>query len=239
MLRPSLLMAATLLMYTDAHAQIYQREVGDYSLKFGTSPARSMAQGLVQPATGGSFHGGLDLSSDEGWYVGQWTPSMGLTNPQTREVDTYSGFKQPFDQTLGYEVGLIHYTFPDLTTGDSHEVYAGLTILDSKFGAAYRDEDSQRASTLFANLGGLPMLDLGFTVKVTSHQLTTPFTIGDGSEIRGFNDWSVQLSRAFMGVDLDLIYSGSSLSGADCVAYSGQNAQCDAALMLKAERPLF
>ena len=31
--------------------------------------------------------------------------------------------------------------------------------------------------------------------------------------ISSFSDWSVQLSRAWKGIDLDLIYSDSSLSG--------------------------
>jgi hypothetical protein len=42
-----------------------------------------------------------------------------------------------------------------------------------------------------------------------------------------------------MGVDLDLIYSNSSLSGSDCSAYSGHNSQCDGLVTLKAERAFY
>ena len=42
-----------------------------------------------------------------------------------------------------------------------------------------------------------------------------------------------------MGVDLNLIYSDSSLSGGDCSAYSGHNSQCDGLLTLKAERAFY
>jgi hypothetical protein len=42
-----------------------------------------------------------------------------------------------------------------------------------------------------------------------------------------------------MGVDLDLIYSNSNLSGSDCSAYSGQNSECDGLVTLKAERAFY
>ncbi|WP_416427458.1 TorF family putative porin [Pseudomonas sp. App30] len=241
MLKPSLLFAATLLAAQCASAQPVQlqRDLGDYSLQIGTNPARSMAQGLVKPATSDTVHGGVDLSSDSGWYFGQWSPSMGLTASTSMEIDTYTGFKSSFTQSLGYEVGVIHYTFPDLATNDSHEVYAGLTVLSTRFGAAFSDDPGRHDSTLFADFGHVPLLDFGVRVKVGDHQLDTPYTIGDGSEVRGFSDWSVQLSRAFMGVDLNLIYSGSSLGGASCEAYSGQNSWCDGTLVLQAQRSLF
>jgi uncharacterized protein (TIGR02001 family) len=76
-------------------------------------------------------------------------------------------------------------------------------------------------------------------MKYTTHQLGTPVSVADGSSIRSFSDWSVQFSRPWMGVDLNLIYSDSSLSGGDCSAYSGHNSQCDGLLTLKAERAFY
>lgn len=101
MLKPSHLLLGTLLSCSVANAQIFQRELGDFDLKLGTTPSRSMAQGLVKPASTGSFHGGLDLSHDSGFYAGQWAPSMGLSPGANLEVDSYLGFKQPFDNTSG------------------------------------------------------------------------------------------------------------------------------------------
>jgi hypothetical protein len=42
-----------------------------------------------------------------------------------------------------------------------------------------------------------------------------------------------------MGIDLNLIYSDSNLDGTQCSAYSGQNAQCDGLVTLKAERAFY
>ncbi|PMU07404.1 MULTISPECIES: TorF family putative porin [unclassified Pseudomonas] len=238
MLKPSYLLLGTLLSCSVANAQIFQRELGDFDLKLGTTPSRSMAQGLVKPSSTGSFHGGLDLSHDSGFYVGQWSPSMGLTPGANLEVDSYMGFKQPFDNTLGYEVGMIRYSYPKVDTLDSQELFGGLTFLGSRFGAAFSNDPDKQNSTVFADLGGNQPFGIGISMKYTTHQLNTPVSV-DGGYVGSFTDWSVKLSRPFMGVDLDLIYSDSSLSGNSCSAYSGHNSQCDGLVTLKAERTFY
>ena len=238
MLKPFLLLLCTVLACPLANAQIFQRELGDFDLKLGTTPSRSMAQGLVKPSSTGSFHGGLDLTHDSGFYVGQWAPSMGMSPGKNLEVDSYAGFKQPFDQTLGYEVGMIHYSYPKVDTLDSQELFGGLTFLGSRFGAAFSNDPDKQNSTVFADLGGNQPFGIGISMKYTTHQLNSPVSV-DGGSIGSFNDWSLQLSRAFMGIDLDLIYSDSNLSGSDCTAYSGHNSQCDGLVTLKAERAFY
>jgi len=238
MFKPTIFLIS-LLACMHADAQIFPRELGDYDLKLGTSPSRSMAQGLVKPSSSGSFHGGLDLSHDSGWYVGQWAPSMGLSPASKLEVDSYLGFKQPFDQALGYEVGMIHYSYPQLDTLDSQEFFGGLTLLGSRFGAAFSNDPDRRNSTLFANLSGNEPFGIGLSLKYTSHRLNTPVSITDGGYISAFNDWSVKLSRPWMGIDLNLIYSDSNLNGNGCNAYSGHNSQCDGLLTFKAERTFY
>jgi uncharacterized protein (TIGR02001 family) len=238
MLKPSLFLLASLLACSVANAQIFQRELGDFDLKLGTSPSRSMAQGLVKPSSTGSFHGGLDLSHDSGFYVGQWSPSAGLSPGNNLEIDSYMGFKQPFDHSLGYEVGMIHYSYPTVETLDSQELFGGLTLLGSRFGAAFSNDPDKRNNTIFADLGGNQPFGIGVSMKYTTHQLNAPVSV-DGGYVGSFTDWSVKLSRPFMGIDLDLIYSDSSLSGSDCSAYSGHNSQCDGLVTLKAERAFY
>ncbi|GLH44178.1 hypothetical protein RS3R6_13430 [Pseudomonas atacamensis] len=232
------LLFVSLLSGATAHAQVFQGELGDFDLKLGTTPSRSMAQGLVKPAAVGSFHGGLDLSHDSGVYFGQYAPSMGISPGKNLEIDSYVGFKQPFDQVLGYEVGMIHYSYPRVDTLDSQELFGGLTLLGSRFGIALSNDPDKQNNTLFADLTGNQPFGIGVSMKYTTHQLNTPAAV-DGGYISSFTDWSVKLSRPFMGVDLDLIYSDSSLSGSDCSAYSGHNSECDGLVTLKAVRTLY
>jgi len=198
-----------------------------------------MAQGLISPSPLGAFHGGLDVSHASGWYFGQYAPSMGLTPTSTLRLDSYMGLKQRFTDSLGYEVGLIHYSQPNIADSDSYALYGGLSLFGSRFGGALRNNPDDRTGTLFADLGQLPLLDTGITFKVAHHRLGTPFTLGDGSQVEGFSDWSLQLSRPWLGLDLDLIYSGSDLDGASCAAYSGFNSHCDGMITFKAQRSFF
>ena len=238
MLKSFLFLLASLLACSVANAQIFQRELGDFDLKLGTSPSRSMAQGLVKPSSTGSFHGGLDLSHDSGFYAGQWSPSVGLSPGKNLEVDSYVGFKQPFDHSLGYEVGMIHYSYPTVETLDSQELFGGLTLLGSRFGAAFSNDPDKQNSTVFADLNGNQPFGIGVSMKYTTHQLNAPVSV-EGGYVGSFTDWSVTLSRPFMGIDLNLIYSDSSLSGSDCSAYSGHNSQCDGLVTLKAQHAFY
>ena len=239
MLTRALMLTGTLLASTLVDAQVFSRELGDFDLKLGTQPSRSMAQGLVKPTSPGStFHGGLDLTHDSGWYVGQWAPTMGIKPGTNLEVDSYLGYKHPFDQTLSYELGMIHYSYPKLSPLDSQQFYAGLTVLGTRFGAAFSNDPDRHDSTVFADLGVNQPFGIGVSMKYTTHQLGAPASV-EGGSIRSFSDWSVKFSRPWMGMDLDLIYSDSNLNGSDCSAYSGHNSQCDGLLTLKAERSFY
>ncbi|WP_338579375.1 TorF family putative porin [Pseudomonas sp. ML2-2023-6] len=240
MLTRAVLLTGTLLASTIVDAHVFSRALGDFDLKLATQPSRSMAQGLVKPTSAGStFHGGLDLTHNSGWYAGQWAPTMGIKPGSNLEVDSYLGYKHPFDQTLSYELGMIHYSYPKLDSLDSQQFFAGLTLLGTRFGAAFSNDPDRRDSTLFADLGVNQPFGIGVSMKYTTHQLGTPVSIADGGSVRAFNDWSIKLSRPWMGIDLNLIYSDSSLDDTECSAYSGQNAECDGLLTFKAERAFY
>ncbi len=221
-------------------AQVMERSLGDFALKLGTTPTRSMAQGLVTPSNGaGSFHGGLDLTHESGVYFGQWSPNLGLAPDTTAELDSYLGFKKPFDQTLGYEVGVIRYSYPNTAQVASNELYAGLRILDSRLGAAFSNDTGTTNSTLFVDLGSIEQLGMNVRMQYATHRFDTLQSADDGSMIGGFNDWSLKLSRPWLGIDMNLIYSDSSLSGDSCNLYSGHNPRCEQTLTIKAVRALF
>jgi uncharacterized protein (TIGR02001 family) len=239
MTRALLLLSAAILTSPSSQAQQMQRQLGDFDFKLGTTATRTMAQGLISPSAVGSFHGGLDFSHPSGWYFGQYAPSMGITPSSTLQLDSYMGYKHRFDTSLGYEVGMIHYSYPDISGGDSYALYGGVSVFGSRLGGALNDNPDNHTGTLFADFGQLPIFDIGVTVKMAHHRLGTPFTIGDGSQVDTFNDWSLELSRPWLGLDLNLVYSNSDLSGSGCDAYAGINTSCDAMLMFKAQRSFF
>lgn len=233
-----LIAACVACMAASANAQVMQRELGDFDLKFANSPTRSMAQGLVQPGQANTAQGGLDISHDSGWYVGSWTSNLEQEKPL--EIDSYAGFKHPLgDGKLGYELGTLRYTRPEQPDFDSQALYGGLSVFGSRLGAAYSSQNGRSTTTLFTDLGLQPDVGFDVTFKYSSYNLAAPVDVSNGSSVSSFGDWSVNLSRPWLGIDLNLSYSGSSLTGSDCSAYSGHNNYCDTAFMFKASRPFF
>jgi len=218
--------------------QIVEREVGQFDLKLGTAPTRSMAQGLVSPTAGSTFRGGLDLAHTSGMYVGQWAPSMGLLQG-TLELNTYVGYaQQRFADTPGFELGVIRYSFPEMENWDRHQYYAGINLAGSRLGGALSSSPGRTDSTLLLELGSFRPFDLDVRLKYASHSMDSPMYHVGGS-VRVFDDWSLNLSRPLLGIHLDLSYTDSNLSGPECGVYNGQNAHCEGFFMLKAERALF
>ncbi|MCQ4052144.1 hypothetical protein FK514_30880, partial [Klebsiella pneumoniae] len=86
--------------------------------------------------------------------VGQWSPSVGLVDGRQLEVNSYLGYVQQNDHDqLGYEIGLMRYSFPDLPEWDRHEYYGGLTLGDRRLGAALNSAAGRTDSTLYLDLG--------------------------------------------------------------------------------------
>ena len=218
---------------------VVEHEVGAFDLKLGTAPTRSMAQGLVNPTAAGTFRGGLDLTHAGGLYMGQWAPSMGILDGSQLELNSYVGYAQPrLDDTLGFELGVIRYSFPELENHDRHEYYAGINLAGSRLGGALRSAPGRTDGTLFLELGSVRPFDVGVRLKYASHSMDSPMYHPGGS-VRVFNDWSLNLSRPLLGMHMDLSYTDSSLRGEQCGVYSGLNAHCESYFMFKAERQLF
>lgn len=236
---PSAALLGVALLSIHAQAAILERELGDYALNLGTTPSRSMAQGLVKPQTGGAFHGGLDLSHPSGWYLGQWAPNLGISPGSRMELNSYVGYRQHFADTLGYELGTIRYSHPGFSHLDSQDLYAGLTYDTRRFGLSLSNDPTRINSTLLADFGRINALGMAVTVRYGNHLLDNPATISGGQQISSFNDWSLSLSRPWKGIDFDFSYSDSNLSGDACSAYSGHNTECEGWFSIKASRSLF
>lgn len=185
------------------------------------------------------MHGGLDLTHDSGLYMGQWSPSLGMAEGSSLEVDYYLGFKKPFDNGLGYEVGMIRYSYLEAEQVDTYQWYAGLKVMDKRIGAAVSNDFGRSVSSVFIDFGGFEPLGLGLRMQYAAHRFATGQNGADGSLVNGFNDWSMNLSKSMQGMTLNLVYSGSSLNAGACNVYSGHNARCEQAFTIKLASSLF
>lgn len=219
-------------------AQLMARELGGYELRLGTAPARSMAQGLVQPASYGAFHGGLDLTHASGWYLGQWQPATGLADGTLLELNSYLGYARPPGERSGYELGMIRYTFPHQREIDRHAFYGGLTLGGSRLGASVSQAPWRTDSTLLFDFNLAPHLGLDLSLKYSNYALAQPTYLPGGRALHSFNDWSLNLSRHWRSTQLGMSYTGTDLSGEGCLAYAGQNSHCEDFFMLRFEKLL-
>ena len=82
-------------------------------------------RGFTQNSGDTSFSGGVDLSTDSGFYVGTWVGDI-TWDGASYELDVYGGYAGEAG-AMSYDVGYIQYMYPDKTTdADFGEVYVTL-----------------------------------------------------------------------------------------------------------------
>lgn len=91
-------------------------------------------RGVTQSGDSASVSGGIDYSSDSGFYAGTWVGS--LSEGAGAETDFYLGYGGESGD-FGYDVGYILYHYGDLDDSDFGELYFNGSFGDFGFGLAY------------------------------------------------------------------------------------------------------
>ena len=82
-------------------------------------------RGFTQNSGDTSFSGGVDMSTDSGFYVGTWVGDI-TWDGASYELDVYGGYAGEAG-AMSYDVGYIQYMYPDKNTdADFGEVYVTL-----------------------------------------------------------------------------------------------------------------
>ncbi|BBN80175.1 hypothetical protein PA25_01600 [Pseudoalteromonas sp. A25] len=84
-------------------------------------------RGVTQTDDGAALSGGIDYSSDNGFYAGTWVSNVDFGDQTSYEMDFYAGFSGE-TQGLGYDVGYIYYAYPDAPgSSDFGELYGSVS----------------------------------------------------------------------------------------------------------------
>jgi uncharacterized protein (TIGR02001 family) len=94
-------------------------------------------RGITQTQGEPAFQLGMNYSAESGIYMGLWGSNVKFSNtpewatfgrrPST-EIDLYMGYAGgDADESFGYDLGAIYYTYPNATGGNFPEVYAGIS----------------------------------------------------------------------------------------------------------------
>ena len=94
-------------------------------------------RGLEQTGGAAAISGGIDYSSESGFYAGTWASNASWGDMKT-ELDFYAGFGADIDDSMSYDVGFIYYAYPDslADSNDFSEIYGSFSFSDITLGAA-------------------------------------------------------------------------------------------------------
>jgi uncharacterized protein (TIGR02001 family) len=85
-------------------------------------------RGLEQTAGKSAVSGGIDYSSNSGFYVGTWISNADWATDMTYELDFYGGFSSELND-VGFDFGFVHYAYLDSTDNvDFTEVNASISF---------------------------------------------------------------------------------------------------------------
>lgn len=84
-------------------------------------------RGFSQSAKDPAVEWSIDYAAANGWYLGAWASNIDFGDVDVDyEVDLYTGFAGGAEDGLGWDVGLVYYTYPGESDLDYVEIYGGV-----------------------------------------------------------------------------------------------------------------
>lgn len=85
-------------------------------------------RGMTQTDEGFAYSGGVDVSGDNGAYIGLWGSKVdfGPDDDSNMEVDVYFGYSDESERGVSFDIGYISYNYPGESDLDFEEIYVGL-----------------------------------------------------------------------------------------------------------------
>lgn len=88
--------------------------------------SRGVDQNNRNDAIRPALQGGVDVVFSSGLYVGNWNSSGKFGEHGNIEIDLYAGYRHEWKNGLHYDVGYIHYYYPEQGDLNSGEYYTAL-----------------------------------------------------------------------------------------------------------------
>lgn len=173
-------------------------------------------RGFTQTEEDPALQGSIDFATDNGWYIGAWASNVdfGPGDPNL-EVDLYTGFSGGAEDGLGWDVGLIYYSFPSESDFNYPEIYGGLSygIVSGKLWYS-NDFNNTDESAIYLEGGVDVPLPSNFSVNAHAG-----YSDGDGVEaafgLSNYLDYSVGVGYTAGNFDLELKYVDTDIDDAD------------------------
>lgn len=167
-----------------------------------------------------ALQGGVDLGWESGFYTGFWGSTIEPVGSSELELDLYGGYGGETLAGLGYDIGVLVYTYPDQDDALYAELYGGVSksfgALDHEAGVAWAPEQD--------NIGGDDNLYVFYAGAAAVGATPLSLTWGLGFETGAFGDpdgdgddkWDWTLGVTYsspLGLDFGLAYVDTSEDG--------------------------
>lgn len=171
-------------------------------------------RGISLSAKDPALQGSIDWAAENGFYVGAWGSNIdyGQGVDGDIEIDLYAGYAGETEAGLGWDVGLVYYTYPGADDIDDYpELYAGLSYKWFEFKQWYSNDSSGTD------------LDGWYTEGNASFELPANFGLnlhlgynyGDAFDDTEYMDYSIGVAYTLGNFDLELKWVDNDLSNGD------------------------
>jgi uncharacterized protein (TIGR02001 family) len=187
-------------------------------------------RGITQSAKDPAIQGSVDYANDSGWYIGAWGSNIdfgkgdSVVSDADIEVDLYSGFTGTSEGGLGYDVGLVYYTYPSASDLNYFEIYGSVSYdwfkgkiwYSNAFGGDYAEDGfsslvgNDDASAIYVEGNATIPLPQNFSVLVHAGYSTGDYWDNVGKVAGGadgdYIDYSVGVGYSINKFNLALKY---------------------------------
>jgi uncharacterized protein (TIGR02001 family) len=179
-------------------------------------------RGISLSATDPALQVSVDWAADNGFYAGAWASNIdyGSDVDGDLELDLYLGLSGETGAGLGWDVGLVYYTYPGSSSSATQskidaypEIYAGVSYGIFEFKQWIADYPGSSDDIGYYTEAGVGFeLPAGFTLG-----LHVGYNYGDFFDGTEYADYSIAVGYTLGNFDLELKYVDNSLSSSDAL----------------------
>ncbi len=175
-------------------------------------------RGISQTSENAAIQGGFDIEADSGLYAGIWASNVNFDG--SIEIDVYAGYGGSFTENVSYDIGVLHYEYPDDAQGGNpdstfNEVYGSISAAGFTVGVNYSPDfffESDTATYFYVDYELSLPNDFGLALHYGDQSIDDNALFGTPD----YNDYSIGLSRSFEDLDFSLTWYDTDLSNTDC-----------------------
>jgi len=178
-------------------------------------------RGITQSAKDPAVQASLDYAHESGWYIGGWASNVDFCGDDadpdcldpSYELDLYTGFSGGEEGGLGWDVGLVYYTYEESDL-NYPEIYGKLNY-GMFSGALFYSNDYVNSSESAEYISGDVNVPLQSNFSITAHAGYSFGAFWDQGEGSDYLDWSVGVGYTAGNFELALKWVDTTLEEGD------------------------